>query len=125
LFVDVMRKSVVGFVCVLLLGAPVLACLAPDEPLSPAEKECCKEMADECGRADMPASHSCCKPVVRPQHALISKTDFFAALHPAVVFELPSGHVAAANPPSAPWFLLADVHGPPESPSTLLSVLRI
>lgn len=125
MFVGVIRKIVAALACVLLLGAPVLACLAPGEPLSPAEKECCKEMAGECGRADMPTSHSCCKPVVRPQHALISKTDFFAALHPAVVFELPSGHVAAANPPSAPWFLLADLHGPPESLSALLPVLRI
>jgi hypothetical protein len=44
---------------VLLFSMPTLACLAPTATLTEAERECCHQMADQCGNSDMPSSHSC------------------------------------------------------------------
>ena len=48
-----------------LWASPVMACMLPDIALTVEERECCKDMANECGQMDMPSSHSCCKLTVR------------------------------------------------------------
>jgi hypothetical protein len=52
----------------LLLGGPIVACAAPAAQLTADEKQCCRDMAGECGRhaSGMPMSHSCCKTAVNP-----------------------------------------------------------
>src|SRR5215467_9649174 len=40
---------------------PVMACVLPGATMTPAERECCHHMAEQCGSSTMPASHSCCK----------------------------------------------------------------
>src|SRR5215831_3191323 len=55
--------KVVGFALVLMLAAlPVAACVVPSASMTSPERECCKKMAGECGRAGMAKSHSCCPP---------------------------------------------------------------
>lgn len=56
----------------LLLGGPIMACLVPTAQLSAEEKQCCEEMAGDCGTSSgMPESHSCCVTVVRPHNDLL------------------------------------------------------
>jgi hypothetical protein len=50
--------------------APQIACFMPDE-MTEAERECCKQMAHDCGNAGM--SHECCKTVVRPDVGALAK----------------------------------------------------
>jgi len=44
-----------------LWGSPLLDCMLRANALTEQERECCQEMADQCGPATMPSSHSCCK----------------------------------------------------------------
>src|SRR5215471_5518234 len=78
------------FLSALLLGLPVMACLALGQMLSQDEKQCCQQMAEECGRANMPSSHSCCKTVVRPHDASLASSSVSLVPHLTVVFSLPN-----------------------------------
>ena len=51
--------------------APQLACFMPDQPLTAAEMDCCKEMASDCSTANM--THACCKTVVRTDPGVAAK----------------------------------------------------
>src|SRR5713101_2705542 len=51
--------------------APQLACFMPEEPLTPAEMECCKEMLNECGGTNM--SHACCRTAVQTDIGIAAK----------------------------------------------------
>jgi hypothetical protein len=51
--------------------APQLACLMPDQALTPAEMDCCKEMAADCSAANM--SHACCTTVIRTDLGIAAK----------------------------------------------------
>src|SRR5262249_54139538 len=44
-----------------LWGSPLLDCMLRADALTEQERECCQEMADQCGSSAMPSSHSCCK----------------------------------------------------------------
>ena len=118
-------KVVVGCACLLLAGAPVLACLLPGEALSPAEKQCCREMAGQCGRVDIPSSHSCCKTVVRAHPVWLPRTSVSPVQPLRVVPELPAENLAAANGDGGFALRCLSSHAPPESPSGTLLVLRI
>ena len=118
-------KVVVGCACLLLAGAPVLACLLPGEELSPAEKQCCREMAGQCGRVDMPSSHYCCKTVVRAHPVWVSRASVSPVQPLRVVSELVPENLAAANEEGGFALRCLSSHAPPESPSGPLPVLRI
>src|ERR1700677_754809 len=79
---------------VLLLGGPIVACAAPAAQLTADEKQCCRDMAGECGRgaSDMPMSHSCCKNAVSPP-------DDFRPSNP--LSATPSLIISAVEPPVA------------------------
>jgi hypothetical protein len=51
--------------------APQLACLMPDQTLTPAEMDCCKGMAGDCSSANM--SQACCQTVVRTEVGVVAK----------------------------------------------------
>lgn len=55
------------------LFTPDTLCLIPGVNLVPDEAECCRRMADDCGRTPMPSSHSCCKPVPKADSAMAAK----------------------------------------------------
>jgi len=48
-------------IAVLWAVTPAIACLVPMHQMTPAEHECCLKMAQQCGSAVMPSSHSCCQ----------------------------------------------------------------
>lgn len=56
-------------------AAPLLACIVPERAMTPQERECCKHMADMCGSAKMPQSHTCCKTEVRSEISAVVKFD--------------------------------------------------
>jgi len=56
-------KFAVFVLALSLFAAPVMACMLPDSSLTDEERDCCQQMAGDCGQ--MPASHSCCQITVR------------------------------------------------------------
>src|SRR5579864_1395925 len=61
--IAVTRVRAALLLCILLMwvASPGIACVLPSAVLTPAERECCHHMGEQCGQASMPASHSCCK----------------------------------------------------------------
>ena len=90
-------------VAVLLLGGPIMACAIPDAQLTAAEKQCCKEMREDCGQdaSGMPMSHSCCKTSVQPPH------DF----RPSSTFSSPASYLVISAADFPPVVALADRSG--------------
>src|SRR5712671_3067416 len=52
-------QLIVGLIVLSSLMAPTMLCLIPGATMTPAEAECCRQMASNCGDAQMP--HACCK----------------------------------------------------------------
>src|SRR6266853_1190074 len=50
---------IVGLIVLSSLLAPTMLCLIPGATMTPAEAECCRQMASNCGDVQMP--HACCK----------------------------------------------------------------
>ena len=106
---------------VVLFGYPAMACLVPDAEMTEAERDCCKQMAQQCGSMNMPSSHSCCEKEVSRPNSMLGAT--FAkliapALSGAVVCELPQPLAIA------PQFSAFELHPLPESPPGASSILR-
>lgn len=111
----------------LLFTAPTMACLLPNATLTQAERDCCKHMAEQCGDARMPSSHSCCQRVsapdvsnfvVRQAQHMFADLAVIGTAFPVVVQAVLTGGNARAD-----WF--DRLHGPPESPPAAISALRI
>lgn len=107
---------------VVLFGYPAMACLVPGAEMTEAERDCCKQMAQQCGSMNMPSSHSCCEKEVSRPNSMLGAT--FAqlvapALSDAVVSELPQPLAIA------PQFSAFEFHPLPESPPGASSILRI
>lgn len=121
-------KVGVAVLSLLLLATPIMACLMPATSMTAAERDCCKRMAQECGKTGMPQSHSCCQTATVPDHfaAIKSSSDVNSAhvalaitYAPAETFQIPT--LLQWN--SCPW--AADIHSPPISQPASISVLRI
>jgi hypothetical protein len=65
-------KIGVSILALLLAAAPVMACARPAATMTAAERDCCKRMAQQCGKSGMTQSHGCCQSEVSPSdfHAL-------------------------------------------------------
>ena len=118
-------KLVVLSLAVSLWAAPLMACMLPDALLTAEERECCKDMGDQCGQMEMPSSHSCCKPTVREGDSYIISSRFTAS-HPQL---LAVPQIACADI-LLPTNLsrsnsLVQVGSPPVSPPETISILRV
>jgi hypothetical protein len=110
----------------LLFAAPIMACAMQADTMTAAERDCCQRMAQECGKGTMSLSHSCCKTVAPPDHlpAIKSSTDLSSGTPSLVPATMPQLFAAmVAEPVSAQW--ASNRHGPPGSPPSSTSVLRI
>jgi hypothetical protein len=101
--------------------APQLACFMPDEVLTEAEKECCKEMMQACGGMNM--THDCCRTVVRADVGIIAKS---------IRNSVPEFSVAGGPDESAAVWTSAShglffltTHAPPPDRETASLILRI
>jgi hypothetical protein len=115
------------FALALLLSAvPTMACLLPTVTLTTAEHECCKRMAGQCGQSGMPSSHSCCQRLTGPEDSFVKAPN--VQLDHISSISYVSGVSAPLLPTGIPLVhatLDFGVHGPPGSPPTTISVLRI
>lgn len=106
-------------------ASPLMACMLPGGYLTVEERACCKHMADNCGQMTMPASHSCCKVVVRQADSYLLNSRF-SAVHSITTVTLFGAAIDDLQPASR---LQAHVtlvgHSPPTSPPETISILRI
>lgn len=121
--VPVPRKFVAALVALIILAPPLLACALPGVQMSDEEKACCRHMADECGSADMPDSHSCCKKSTAAQTGSfqmkqcdVSSLEIAAHVSAARLFLAPAVPLVGTEP---------NIFFFPESPPGHTSVLRI
>ncbi len=121
-------KVGVSLLSLLLLATPIMACLIPAASMTAAERDCCKRMAGECGKAGMPQSHPCCQTTTIPDHfAAIKSSSDVNPIQLALAFTYALHHTfitpTLQEPDSDPF--AADIHSPPISPPASISVLRI
>jgi hypothetical protein len=107
-----------------LWGSPLLDCMLRADALTEQERECCQEMADQCGPATMPSSHSCCKelPQSGSSSFLLGKSKNLCpeAAQPLVVIDMAPG-----LQPELALAIAHDLHAPFASPPGRQTVLRI
>ncbi len=123
---NLQSKVGVWLLALLVFGLPLLNCVLPAQAMTTAEKECCKKMAGECGRAGMAQSHSCC-----PPNGSVDTLPLVKAASPALTqFTLPVVHVipqaeliASTDAFLSPWAM--QVHSPPGETPPNTTVLRI
>ena len=108
-----------GFVWALV---PQLACFMPgamlaDEP----ERECCKQMANDCGKTNM--THECCRTVVPGGEGVAVKT----VRHTAPQLEVieTSAILGSAPLAGARHEFIQNIHAPPHDPGASFLILRI
>ena len=120
------HKFGVLMLALLLLGMPLLNCVTPAQAMTAAEKECCKKMAAECGRAGMAQSHSCCQSDGSPDARPVLKSAYPKVAHFALTIAYVIPHVeliAGPAPVLTPWAL--QLHSPPGETPPGNTVLRI
>ena len=99
---------------------PQLACFMPDQMLTEAEKECCKEMASECGGTSM--SHACCPNPVRIDVGTAAK----ASRHTVPQFQVAGTvEIATVSLLAGSRLPIQDSHAPPRDPDISPLILRI
>src|SRR5690349_15978160 len=99
-----------------------MACLVLGAEMTQPERNCCKQMAQQCGSMKMPLSHSCCQSGVSLPHAMLHAPFVqltVPALSGGVVTGVAQAHLSALR------FSLFEFHPPPESPPVASSILRI
>jgi hypothetical protein len=67
---------------------PVMACVLPGVTMTPAERECCHHMAEQCGSSMMPASHSCCK-AQGPTNTVLPQAQAAGPVRPLTIAVIP------------------------------------
>src|SRR6266853_6130219 len=115
------RALVLVNIVLLWVAAPAIACVLPG--VTPAERECCHDMAQHCGQTAMPASHSCCQAPAR-QNAL--RQTSISAPNRRVTIAATAIQVTCALPVTTRALLAIDLHSPPPDPQfSSISILRI
>jgi hypothetical protein len=103
-------------------GTPLMACLVSDT-LTEAERECCQQMADNCGSGMMADSHSCCKTTVQQIDSYLAHARFDLSFsYPAAI---PVAEIDFSIPFTFTQAQLSHGHSPPVSPPETVSILRI
>src|SRR6266403_1289103 len=123
-----MRKVGVFGLAVLFAALPVMACVAPNAAMTPAERDCCKKMAEQCGDMGMAKSHPCCQTTATPAdfHALKTASSQLHYVSLVLFHALPVTSQTAAYCSFAQWSCgVSGNHSPPGLDSTTTTVLRI
>jgi hypothetical protein len=120
----------VGFfaLAVLFAALPVMACAVPNAEMTPAERECCKKMARQCGDMGMAKSHPCCQSTATPADFHALKTASSQLDHVSLILShaLPLTAQADAYSSLAQWSSrVSCTHSPPGLGSTTNTILRI
>jgi len=117
----------VSILALLLAALPVMACAIPGATMTEAERDCCKRMAEQCGRSGMANSHGCCQPQVSPSNSQALKASSSQLDHSLI--ELLALPVALQTVTSPHLTFTASIASPTHSPPRLVysstTVLRI
>ena len=115
-----------GAMLLLMLGVPAMACLIPDAQLSEAEKACCRQMANQCGKMEMPNGHSCCETTVKPQQSAMLKPVPTLSDHRIVLDIVPAAIAASPEQAQAVYSTIRALrHPPPAAHAPTIEILRI
>jgi hypothetical protein len=120
-------KAGVAILALLLAALPVMACVTPGTTMTPAERECCKRMAEQCGHSGMAKSHGCCQIQASPSNFEVLKSSSFqlscsfADLH----VQPPTFQATGDSPLLVIATIASEPHGPPGLSSVTTTVLRI
>jgi hypothetical protein len=89
--VRVTRIRAFALLTIALLWAitPAMACVLPGATMTPAERECCHHMAEQCGSSMMPASHSCCQ-TQRPTNTVLPQAQAAGPIRPLTIAVIPA-----------------------------------
>ncbi len=118
------RALVLVSIVLLWVAAPAIACVLPGVTLTPAERECCHHMAQQCGQTEMPASHSCCQAPARHQDALTQASVSIPTR--LVTIAVTAIQATLVLPATTRELLAIDLHSPPpDSQSSSISILRV
>ncbi len=123
-----MRRVGVFALAVLFSALPVMACALPDAAMTPAERECCKKMARQCGDMGMAKSHPCCQSTDTPADFHALKTTSSQLHHVSLVLShtLPVTSQADAHFSLPQWSSrVSCTQSPPGLGSTTTTILRI
>ena len=121
-------KVGVSALALMLAALPVAACVLPGAAMTPAERECCKKMAEQCGDMGMAKSHPCCKVTATPADFHALKTTSAPLDHVSLVLFHALPLTAQTDPylSLAPWSSwVSSTHSPPGLQSLTTTVLRI
>jgi hypothetical protein len=121
-------KLAVFALAVLFAALPVMACVVPDAAMTPAERECCKKMAERCGDVGMAKSHPCCQVTATPAdfHALKTASSQLDHVSLVLFHALPLTAQTDAYVSLAEWSSrVSCTHSPPGLESLTTTVLRI
>jgi hypothetical protein len=122
---QVSRKGALAMLVITVLWAvtPAIACMIPLRPMTQAEHECCKKMAQKCGSSAMPSSHSCCQGHER--EGAVSPVPTYSPTRPFDVAIIPQTAVLLiARKPILPASAALEAP-PPEASPGCSSILRI
>lgn len=102
--------------------APQLACFMPDQTLTKSEMNCCEQMANDCGGANM--SQACCLPVIRTDVGIAAK--LLDHLMPQILAaETAVDSSAELSNRDSRRLPIQNNHAPPPDPLVSSSILRI
>jgi hypothetical protein len=121
-------KVGVSLLSLLLFATPIMACTAQATAMTAAERDCCKRMAQECGKGKMSQSHSCCTTVAMPDHLpAIKSSSGVSSDHSILILAhaLPQIPAAVIVAGCSSAILAPAIQEPPGSPPVNISVLRI
>src|SRR5438552_19108469 len=104
---------------------PAMACVLPGAIMTPAERECCHHMAEQCGSSMMQASHACCK-THGPANTVLPQAQAVGPLRPLSIAVVPPVASLGALSTVTLGSHLSLLHAPPPEPSPgSNSILRI
>src|SRR5882724_10296699 len=123
-----MNKVGVFVLAALFAAMPVMAYVVPNAEMTPAERECYKKMARQCGDMGMAKSHPCCQSTATPADFNALKTASSQLHHVTLVLShtLPVASQANAYYSLAQWSSqVSCTHSPPGLESITSIILRI
>lgn len=121
----VSRKGTLMMLVVTVLWAvtPAIACMIPMRPMTQAEHECCKKMAQQCRSSAMPSSHSCCQGHKR--EGAVNPVSTYSPTRPfGVAIVLRMAVVLISSESSLPSSIALEAP-PPQASTDCSSILRV
>ena len=125
--VRLVAKVGVSVLALLLAALPVMACARPGAAMTPAEHDCCKRMAEQCGRSGMAKSHECCQTKASPNDFHALKAPSSQVDHSLLGLDAQPIALQAIAAPQLMFTtsIPSPTHSPPGPLSSATTVLRI